>query len=93
MFESPIGAPISCVSAAAISGIRFWYAAMMRSSSARRSSTLVCEKVRNARFAAATARSTSAALAIAIVAISCSLAGLMTFARRSLKGSTHSPSM
>ena len=62
---------------------------MMRSSSATRSSRVVCENVSKARCAAATARSTSAALPSAIVPIGCSVAGLMTSSVFSRAGATH----
>jgi hypothetical protein len=53
----------------------------------------VRENDSNARRAAATARSTSAALPSAIVAIAASVAGSMTSSVRSPSGFTHAPSM
>ena len=69
------------------------YTSMMRSISAMRSSTEVTEKVSNARRAATTARSTSAALPKDTWAKASSRVGSMSSTSRGSAGSTHSPSM
>ena len=63
------------------------------SSNSTRSSRVVCEKVSNAAFAAATAASTSAVPPIAIEAIGCSVAGLITSSVSLVLGSTQAPLM
>src|SRR6201987_2028418 len=62
-------------------------------SSATRSSRLVCEKVSNARLAAATALSTSALEPSAISYIASSVAGLTTGVDFLTAGSTQAPAM
>jgi hypothetical protein len=64
--ENAIAAPISAVIAWAKSSVRSSSRSLIRVSSAIRSSTEVCENEANARRAAATARSTSAALPAAM---------------------------
>src|SRR5262245_26347256 len=65
----------------------------MLDSKARRSARLLCEKVTKAARAAATARSTSAAVAIVIWPAAFSVAGLTTFTTLPPNGLTHSPAM
>jgi len=69
------------------------YTSMIRRSRSMRSRLLVAEKAGKERRAAATARSTSALLPSAIVAIGCSVAGLITSSVAVPSGSTHSPPM
>ncbi len=90
---SGIGAPISELMVAANSPMRPWKTPMMRSSSATRSSRVVCENVSNAALAAATAASTSAWPPRAMASMASSVAGLMTSRRSSVDGATHSPLM
>ena len=66
---------------------------MMRSINAMRSSTEVVEKLSNARRAAATARSASAALPSVTRAKASSRVGSMSSTSRGSIGSTHWPSM
>ena len=87
------GAPISCEMASARSSIRSLYSSMTRSSSAIRSSRVECAKLSKARRAAATARSTSAALPREIWPATCSVAGFTTSKSRPSRGVTQCPSM
>jgi hypothetical protein len=66
---------------------------MMRPSSSRRSSRLVCEKAGNARRAAATASSTSDCEPSEMLAIGSSVAGFRTGSSFGFFGLTHCPSM
>jgi hypothetical protein len=67
---------------------------MIALSRSMRCSRVVCEKVSNARRAAATAMSTSFALPSAMRAIGSSVAGLITVnGRAPAAGSTQRPSM
>ena len=92
-FASDSGAPISFDTVEASSGIFFWYAAMIFSSNATRSATVVFENVVNAFFAAATARFTSSWSPRTIVPITSSFAGFRTSSVCLLWGSTHLPSI
>ncbi len=87
------GAPISSVTAAARSALRFSYSAMIRSMRAMRSSRVVRDQAGKARLAAATARSTSAASPSAIRPHVSSVAGFSTSSVFSATGSTQAPSI
>ena len=66
---------------------------MMAWRSASRSSRVVCEKVVNARLAAATASSTSAFVPSEIVPHGSSVDGLITWWSRAVFGATQDPLM
>ena len=87
------GAPISSEIAAPRSLARDLYTSTIFVSSATRSSRVVCENDSNARRAAATALSTSAAEPSAMSYSGCSLAGLITGRVFGVTGSTQAPSM
>ena len=86
-----IGAPISILMACAKSSKRLSVAAFNRCRRSSLTSFEVAEKPSNAAFAAATARSTSAALPIATVPICASVAGFITGRVAEDIGSTHRP--
>ena len=89
----PIAAPISATMACANCSLRSSSKSLMRSSSASRSATDVCENPPNARRAAVTARSTSAGDPAAICPIVSSDQGLVTAIRGASGRSVHTPSM
>ena len=91
--DQDIGAPISSLTARAKSSARALYAAKILCSKATRSVLLVAVKAGNAARAAATARSTSAALPIEICVYAASVAGLITSNKPGATGSTQVPLM
>ena len=86
---SPAGAPISSVTASASSPARRWYSARIAPSTSSRSSRVVTDQLANARRAALTALSTSAAEPIEMRPATCSVAGFSMSAVRGSTGSTH----
>ena len=86
-----MGAPISSLTARASSSARSLYATKIRCNKANRSDLLVAVNAGKAARAAATARSTSAALPMEIWVYAASVAGLMTSNKRGATGSTQVP--
>jgi hypothetical protein len=87
------GAPISRDSACATSSCRLRYSSRMARSRSSRCLRLVRENESKARRAAATARSTSAALPTAIWVNASSVEGSITSSKAGAAGSTQAPSM
>ena len=88
-----MGAPISSLTARAMSSARALYTSRIRRSKARRVALSVAVKAGKAARAAATARSTSAAPPMEICVYAASVAGLITSNKRGATGSTQVPLM
>ncbi len=91
--ESLSGMPTSCAITAAISSMRAPRASAIRFIQLARSSSDVADQLSNAPRAAATARSTSAALASGTLPITSSVVGFTTSIAPLPSGFTHSPPM